>query len=189
MDENELIENLKKNNQQAYKELVSVYSERVYNTLLGIVQNIEDAEDLTQEVFISIFKSISNFKGESKLYTWIYRITVSTALEYLRKKKTKKRFAFITSIFSENKPTQEIKDFEHPGILLENKERAQILFSAIEKLPDKQKTAYILSKIENLSYEEISKILEISISSVESLLFRAKENLKKLLYSYYKDKL
>lgn len=187
MDENILIERLKENDNKAFKELVSSYSNKVYNTVLSIIQNKEDAEDITQDVFIEIYNSIANFKGESQLYTWIYRIVVTKSLEHLRKKKTKKRFAFITSIFNSDTESDSAVDFEHPGVLMENKERARILFSAIDKLPGKQKTAFILCKIEKLSYEEISKIMNSTIPSVESLLFRAKDNLRKLLYKYYKE--
>jgi len=188
LDENILIERLKENDGDAFKELVSLYSDRVYNTVLSIIQNKEDAEDITQDVFIEIFKSVSNFKGDSQLFSWIYRIAVTKSLEHLRKKKTKKRFAFISSIFTSEPEINTAVDFEHPGIILENKERAAVLFSAIDKLSEKQKAAFVLCKIEKLSYEEISKIMNTSVSSIESLIFRAKENLKKLLYNYYKDK-
>jgi RNA polymerase sigma-70 factor (ECF subfamily) len=79
----------------------------------------------------------------------------------------------------------EASHFHHPGVQLENKERATILFSAIDKLPENQKTAFILAKLEDLSYSEISEVMNISNSSVESLLFRAKQNLQKLLGAYY----
>jgi RNA polymerase sigma-70 factor (ECF subfamily) len=74
----------------------------VYNTVLGILQNAEDAEDVTQEAFIQVFESVSSFKGESKFSTWIYRIAVSKALDHIRKKKRKKRFAFIQSLYGKN---------------------------------------------------------------------------------------
>lgn len=185
-EEKELIKLLKEKNESSFKTLVNKYSDRVFNTVLSILQNNEDAEDITQDVFIEIFNSIKNFRGESKLYTWIYRISITKSLEYLKKKKRKKRFALLTSIFSEKEII--VKDFIHPGVLAENKERSAILFSAIDKLPDNQKIAFTLSYIENLSYKEISEIMKTTIPAVESLIHRAKIKLRKLLYKYYEKK-
>jgi len=185
LEEKEFLRELKKGNREAFREFVNAFSEKVYNTALSYLNNFEDAEDLTQEVFIEVYNSISKFRGESKLSTWIYRITINKSLDFLKRKKSKKRFAFITSIFSKEDTEEEIPDFEHPGVIMENKERAKILFSAMSKLPDSQKTAFMLNKIDGLSYKEISEIMDTSVSSVESLLFRAKENLRKLLNTYY----
>lgn len=168
------------------RELFNLYSGKVYNTVLNFLQNEQDAEDLTQEVFIEIFNSISVFNGKSGLYTWIYRIAVNKSLEHLRKRKAKKRFGSIISVFSGDDMNPALKDFSHPGVLLENKERVKILYTAIDKLPENQKSAYILSKFEELSYSEISNVMKISIPAVESLLVRAKENLKKNLTNFYK---
>ncbi len=170
-----------------FKNLYDEYARMVFNLCLKYLQNIEDAEDVTQEVFITVFKSIHQFKGESKISTWIYKIATTKSLEFIRMKKRKKRFAFFQSILSNEKGEINISNvhFHHPGIQLENKERSAILFIAIDKLPENQKTAYILCKLEELSYAEISEIMKVSISSVESLLFRAKQNLQKLLGDYY----
>lgn len=188
LEEKELIKKIIDGDRASFKELYDAFSSRVYNTTLGILQNAEDAEDTTQEVFVQIFKSINNFKQESSLSTWIYRITVNKAFEFVRGKKRKKRFALVRSIFS-NEETEEPVDFLHPGILAENRERGKILFRAIDRLSKKQKTAFILSKIENLSHKEICDIMDLSLSSVESLIFRAKENLKKDLYNFYMENL
>jgi RNA polymerase sigma factor (sigma-70 family) len=187
LGEREFISALKEGNASAYKELVSQYSGKVFNTSIGILQNAEDAEDITQEVFIEVFKSVHAFKGESKLSTWIYRITVIKALEFLRKKKRKKRFAIVQSLFGMESvlPETDMPHFYHPGVQLENKERSAILFKAIEQLVDKQKTAFILHKVEGLSYAEVAEIMKTTVPSVESLLFRAKQNLQKLLADYY----
>lgn len=188
MEEKILIEKIIASDRDAFKELYDTFSSKVYNTLIGILQNSEDAEDVTQEVFIQIFRAIGNFKQDSTLSTWIYRISINKAFEFLRSKKRKKRFAIVKSIF-EKEEVEEPVDFLHPGIITENKERSKILFKAINKLSEKQKTAFILSKIENLSHKEIREIMKLSLSSVESLIFRAKENLKKELYDFYKENL
>ena len=182
-----LTEKNKSESENAFKYVIDTYGHRVHNTVLSIIQNKEDAEDLTQEVFVEVYNSISKFKGDSQLYTWIYRIAVTKSLELLRKRKTKKRFAFVTSIFSNEEEELEIGDFNHPGIIAENSERAKILFAAINKLPENQRIAFTLSQFENLSYKEISEVMKLSVSSVESLIFRAKGNLKKSLKTYYES--
>lgn len=187
MDEYHHIHLLQQGDEHSFRKLVSDYASKVFNTSIGIIQNQHDAEDVTQEVFTEIFQSISKFKGESKLSTWIYRITVSKSLEFLRKKKRKKRFGFIQELFADDSSLIVVPDFYHPGVQLENKERAKILFAAIQKLPENQKTAFVLSKIEDLSYAEIADVMKTSLSSVESLLFRAKQNLQKLLGKYYTE--
>ena len=189
MTEALLISQLQEGNQKAFGYLVENFQDRVYNTCLGVLRNAEDAEDIAQEVFVEIHRSVQAFKAESKLSTWIYRICVTKSLDHLRSKKRKKRFGFVKSIFGENdnEPRFEIPDFVHPGVQLENQERAAYLFKAIEQLPENQKVAFTLNKIECLSYQEISEATEMSVSAVESLLFRAKQNLKKILTDYYEE--
>ncbi len=182
MDEQFLIERLKQGDEAAFKKIVETWQDMVYNTAIGILQNAEDAEDVSQEVFVQVFESVKSFKAEAKFSTWLYRITVSKALDHLRKKKRKKRFAYIQSIFGANNETVIDKpDFHHPGVTLDNKERATTLFKAINRLPENQKIAFTLHKLEGLSYQEISDIMKTSVSSVESLMHRAKNNLKRLL--------
>lgn len=186
MDEKQLITELQKGSQSAFRHLVESFQNKVFNTVLSIVQNNEEAEDVAQEVFIEIYESVGKFKGESKLSTWIYRIATTKALESHRKKKAVKRFAFLTSLFGENDEiVHHPVEFEHPGVVFENKERAKILFVHINQLPDNQKVAFTLCNVEGLSYQEISEVMQLSLSSVESLLFRAKTNLRKPLKDHY----
>ena len=187
MNEEHFIAQLKNGDEVAFAELIKQFGDKAFNTCLGLLQNTEDAEDTAQEVFVEVFQSIHQFKGESKLSTWIYRIAVTKSLEFLRKKNRKKRFAFVQSLFGMESilPNNDKAHFYHPGIQLENKERAAVLFKAIDKLPENQKTAFILHKIEDMSYAEIAEVMRVSLSSVESLQFRAKQNLQKLLGNYY----
>jgi len=183
-----LLEQLKQGDEAAFKKVVETWQDMVYNTALGIVQDPEDAEDVAQEVFLQVYQSIGSFKGESKLSTWLYRITITKSLDHERKKKRKKRSAIVKSLFGLNEASNiDPPDFHHPGVVLDNKESAAILFKAIAKLPDNQKIAFTLNKVEGLSYQEISEIMKTSVSSVESLLHRAKNNLKKFLADYYKS--
>ena len=171
-----------------FKTIVDTWQDMVYNTVLGILQNAEDAEDVSQEVFIQVYESLDTFKGESKLSTWLYRIAVSKSLDHLRRKKRKKRFAFVQSLFGKNDElVNDPPDFFHPGVSLENKENAAILFKAIAALPQNQNTAFVLSKVEGLSYREISEVMKTSEAAIDSLLHRAKTNLKKSLEDYYQQ--
>jgi RNA polymerase sigma-70 factor (ECF subfamily) len=188
LDEKELISGLTKGSEDAFRKLVDGYKDRVYNTSLGLLRNSEDAEDISQDVFIEVFRSIEKFRGESSLSTWIYRITVTKSFDAIRRKKRKKRLAFVTSVFgAKEDSSNEPVEFRHPGVDAENRELSGILFAAIEKLPQNQKIAFTLSKLEDLSYKEISDVMNVTVPAVESLLFRAKNNLKALLNNYYSD--
>lgn len=188
MNELELIQQLRAGDEGAFKSLVANYQDLVYNTAVGIVQNSEDAEDVAQEVFIQVYRSIDQFKGDARLSTWIYRITTTKALDHIRSRKRKKRFAFITSLFGPNDElVHEPVDFQHPGVTLDRKEQAALLFRMIEQLPENQKVAFTLHKTEELSYQEIADVMQLSVSAVESLLFRARQNLRKLLEKYYQQ--
>ncbi len=186
-DESELIKKLKLGDEKAFRILFDLYRSNVYNTAAGFLTNVNDAEDVTQEVFIQVFKSIKHFKENSKLSTWIYRITVTKSLDLLRKKKTKKRFAFIIDLFEneDNSKDEMFVNYEHPGVQTEKLELSKILFREIDKLPDNQRIAFILNKVEKLAYQEISEVMETSVPAVESLIFRAKSGLKKRLQKYY----
>jgi len=190
LTEQELISSLQEKSQTAFKTLVELYQDKVYNTCLSLLQNPEEAEEIAQDVFIEVYKSIDSFRGDAKLSTWLYRVATTKSLERIRKLKAKKRFAFLKSIGG-SKDEDEIQPatFVHPGIQLEQKEHAQALFSAINLLPDNQRAAFTLVKVEGLSYQEVGEVLEMSLSSIESLMFRARKNLQKLLENYYEKNL
>ena len=173
--------------QLQFQNIYNQYKILVYNVALKYVQNCEDAEEITQDVFIQVYDSIAGFNEKSSLKTWIYRITINKSLDYIKHKNSLKRF-FIFGKKSTNKT--EIADFstfEHPGIALENKENAAILFSAINELAENQKTAFILSKLDGLSNPEIADIMQVTISAVESLIFRAKKTLQEKLENKFEE--
>ncbi|MEL6863010.1 MAG: sigma-70 family RNA polymerase sigma factor [Bacteroidota bacterium] len=186
-----MITQLKAGSQSAFKVLIDQYQKRVLNTCLGFLPNRHDAEDLTQEVFIEVYRSAANFRGDSSLSTWIYRIAVTKSLEQIRKRKRKKRMAFFQSLIGLDSPQVQASatDMDHPGIKLEQKERAQTLYKAIDNLSQNQRIAFTLHKIEGMSYKEISEIMDVSLSSIESLIFRARKNLQKNLYTFYQKQM
>ncbi len=186
MEDNTLIAAIQSGNEAAFRQLVEHHQDRVVNTCYGYVHDAEDAEDLAQEVFIEVHRSVHQFRGDAKLSTWIYRIAVTKSLDHLRAKKRKKRFSslFRTSI-DDGAATALSDGAATPDQQLEDEQRKQILLHAIQQLPDQQQTAFTLSKYEDLSYKEIAEVMDTSVASVESLLFRAKKNLQKQLHDYY----
>ena len=186
MNQPELIVQLQQGDESAFTKLVDEWQDMVYNTALGIVQHADDADDITQEVFIQVYKSISSFKGDSKFSTWLYRITLGKALDHEKKKKRQKRFGFVQSLFGGGEDEQvHAVEFNHPGVQLEKKEKANELFNVLKLLPDNQRIAFTLHKLEGQSYREIAEIMNTSLYAVESLIGRAKTNLKKELNKYY----
>ncbi|MEJ7586009.1 MAG: RNA polymerase sigma factor [Ferruginibacter sp.] len=187
--EEALITELKRGDQSGFIKIMNQFQDMVYNTALGIVQNADDADDISQEVFVQVYLSINSFKGEAKLSTWLYRITITKALDHEKKKKRKKRFGFVQSLFaSQDNEQLHPVEFDHPGVQLEKKEKAAQLFKALKKLPDKQRVAFTLHKIEGQSYQEIAEILNTSLFAVESLMGRAKINLRKILHNHLQEK-
>lgn len=155
----------------------------MYNLALNYVQNTDDAAEITQDVFVIIHQSLEGFAARSALSTWVYRITINKCLDHLKAKKRRKRFAFLSSLFSDTtgELRQEVSHFEHPGVIMEQKEAVERIFRLMNELPDNQKTALILGKIEHKSQLEIAEIMNLSPKAVESLIQRAKNNLSKKL--------
>lgn len=165
---------------------MDTYSKSLFNLCLNIVTNTEDAEDIAQESFIQAYHSIDTFKEGSQIKTWLYRIAINKCYDHLRWKKRKKRFALLQPLFNKEDEAIEIpSNFQHPGIVLDNKETAKILYAALESLPDNQQTAFVLYEMEGMDYKQIAETLETSISAVESLLFRARASLRKKLENFY----
>ncbi len=175
-----------------FKSIYDQYHVMVYNVSLNYLQNVEDAEEITQDVFVQVHGSLHKFKNDSTLKTWIYRITINKSLDFIKHKNSKKRFFVFGKKSDAEVELQRVSHFEHPGILMENKENAALLFQAINQLPENQKTAFVLSKLDGLSNPEIAEVMELSISAVESLVFRAKSALKEKLSEkfeqYHKNK-
>jgi len=187
MDEKVLVQQLKRNEPGAFKAVVELYQDRVLNTCYRFLFNREDAEDVAQEVFIEVYRSISSFRAEAKLYTWIYHIAVTRSIDLLRKKKRKKRFAQMKSLLGMEEEGKELPALgkDDPLEKLEQEERMSILHEAINSLPENQRIAFTLSKCEGTGNKKIAEIMGVTLSSVESLMHRAKKNLEKKLYHYF----
>jgi RNA polymerase sigma factor (sigma-70 family) len=186
LNQADILERLKNGDSAVFADVVNLWQDMVYNTALGIVQNEEDAEDITQEVFVQVYESIGGFREEAKLSTWLYRITISKSLDMEKKKRRQKHGGLLKRIFEPTEAEAPVS-FDHPGVKLDNKENAAALFSAIRKLPEKQRLAFVLQKLESLSNEEIAQVLQMTVVAVDSLLARARTNLKSILQGYYEN--
>jgi len=187
MDIETLQQRLQRGDSEAFQEFVTHYRHRVINICYGFAHNREDAEDIAQEVFIEVYQSIEKFRGEAKLTTWIHRISVTKSLDFIRKKTRKKRFGKLRSIFGHDKEVEQLPApaSETPQKILEQQERARVLKQAVDSLAENQRIAITLHKYEGFSYKEVADIMNTSVSSVESLIHRAKKNLQKKLSGYY----
>jgi len=191
MDDKKLLNHIQNNKTTGFKLLVEEYQALVINTCYGFVHNRQDAEDIAQDVFIEVYRSLENFRGQSKLSTWLYRIAVNKSLNHIRDNKKNNWLKSLDILFDDDSNTKTLapNDAENnmPDKITENKETGSYIYQAINTLPDNQKIAFTLSKYEDLSYKEIADVMKLSISSVESLLFRAKKNLQKKLIEHYKN--
>lgn len=189
-DIDDLLLPLKEGLPGAFASLVERRKDRIYSICFHYLKDSHDADDATQDVFMKVHQSVSGFREDATLDTWLYRIAVTTSLDHLRRRKRKTPWKFTFSVGSEaarteekaeDRPAWDQVELFHPGLALEEKERAQALYAAIDSLPENQRTAVILHYIQGLKYQEISEIMATSFSSVESLLFRARKNLEKML--------
>lgn len=184
MSEQELIDELKSGNADAFRKIVFGYQQMVVRTAFAYLKNLNEAEDLAQEVFISVYENISKFRGESNLKTWIYRITINKSINEIRRLKWKQKLVKLENFFTSNE--DHFVDNVTPLKLLLDKQGEQAVDEAMAKLPQNQRTAFILHKYDDLSHQEISEIMQMSVSSIESLIFRAKQNLQKNLLNISK---
>ena len=186
MNEQELIEQLRQGNEPAFRWLVEHYRNRVFHTALTLLQDHKEAEDAAQETFIQVFESIRTFRQEATLSTWIYRIVTRKALDKIRRRKTRERLHKVLPWWMPEERKSDAAGFHHPGIEAENKEKAAVLFRAIDSLPEKQRLAFTLIKVQGMDYAAACEVMQQNIKAVESLITRAKLNLQKQLEAYYR---
>ena len=167
----------------------------VYNVVLSYVHNNEDAEEVVQDTLLAALKGIDRFKNESSLKTWVYSIAINKSKDVLKYKSRKKRIGHVISISrNEDSTLQDIQpvNFTHPGVELESKEKMDILFTAINQLPENQKQAIILARLDQMPMKQIAEVMGTTVKAVESMLSRARANLRSYLESegirIYKNK-
>lgn len=189
MEESSFIHKLRSRDRSAFNQLVEEYKDQIMSVCYGFLKDENDAEDLTQEVFVEVYRTISKFKEESTLYTWMYRIAVSKSLDELKKRRSLKRAAFF-----EKRVRSEAADLEmslkespdaSPEEALLQKQQQQFIHDCLEELPETQRIAFTLSQSDGVSYKEIAEIMDRSLSSIESLVHRSKKNLRNIMEANY----
>lgn len=191
MTDQQLIEKLKQKDQKAFKTLIDNYQSLVLNTCYNFLHNKDNAKDITQEVFIEVYLSIHKFKNEAKLSTWLYRISVNKSLNFIRDNKKHQIVKNIENLFTQDEQNNSkliiYNEQNDKNNDIKNK-RLILLRQAIANLKKNQRIAFTLHKYENLSYKEISEIMNLTLSSVEGLIHRAKINIQKKLINSIKKK-
>jgi RNA polymerase sigma-70 factor (ECF subfamily) len=184
MSDQELVKAIIRGENSAMRELISKYQDLVLNTCYKVLRSREDAEDIAQEVFIETYRSAAGLRYEADISHWLYRISLNKSINHIKKSQNIifRSLMQIEALFghdeAENMPLNLLSD-DHPVETLESAERRETLARAVASLPAMQQKAFILHHYEDLPYKEICNVLDLSLSSVESLLFRARANLKK----------
>lgn len=175
--------------QASLKELYDAYGQMIFSVALRMLQNRQDAEDVTQDVFFEAYKSLKHFRAESKFSTWLYRIAVNRSLNHQRKRKLERLLSLDFGGTEDDTESEGFPDRaeETPDAVIEKKETGQIVQEAINSLPNQQRIALLLHRYEELSYEEIAEIMGVTVASVESRLHRAKQTLAKKLLPLRKE--
>ena len=176
MKDSELLEAIASQDSKAFRQLVDRHQNRIIGLAYKFTRNGQDAEDIAQEVFLNIWKKAKKYRGESQVSTWIYRITVNTSLNYLRKHKRDK-----DAVSDEHLAGLPDSPASRPDTTFETETNKRIFYEALEKLPEKLRVPFVLNKIEGLSYKQVADTLKISLPNVESRIFRAKKNLQNIL--------
>ena len=181
MSEEELICRIIQGDQSAFEELFNRYQLKIINLTYAMLHNREEAEDLTQEVFLEIYRSINKFKGNSQLSTWIYRIAVNKTINQTKKNKLRRFFS------TEDSKAITVNSPEQSDWSIKEKQYTTYLHQAIEKLPTKQKKAFILYSYDQLAQKEIAEIMNCSLHSVEVLVHRARKSIQKYIETIDKE--
>ncbi len=189
MTDQDLIRGIIRRDPGVFREVVDRYQQTVIRTCYSLVHDQQDARDLAQDVFIEVLESAGRFRGEAQLSTWIYRIAVNKSLNHLRKMKRRQVFEATglrpPTEGGENIPEDPASGSASPDSGMEEKEMREALHHAVNRLPVNQRIAFTLHKYEELSYKDIAGVMNISLSSVESLMHRARINLQNILRHYY----
>ncbi len=187
MTDLEIVGQILRGDRNMYRLIVERYQPLVFRTCMGFLHNRDDADDLTQEVFIQAYQSIAKFKGDASFSTWLYRIAVNASLNKVRK--TSKSFLMqqIEVVFgSDKKKDPAISETDNPENILIGNEHKEWVTRALNSLPENQRTAIVLSNYDDLPQKEIAEIMNTTEGAVEALLQRAKANLRKKLSSFQK---
>ncbi|SMO77937.1 RNA polymerase sigma-70 factor, ECF subfamily [Saccharicrinis carchari] len=186
--EQDIVDRIIAGDMRAFELLVNNFKERVINICFSYTNNLTDAEDISQEVFIELFKSLKKFKGDAALSTWIFKIASNKSLDHIRKQNRIKRGAGLTTYMEDlknndwadgNKAVADSK--------LIDKQRKEWLYYGLSKLPKRQNEAFVLTQIEGMDQQAVSQIMGTSVKSIEALVARGRKKLKSVLAKQIKE--
>jgi len=169
----QLLLNARAGDEDSFRRLVETYTPRVFALVRNLVRSQSEAEDVTQEVFFKVHRKLDSFREDSTFYTWLYRVSVNTAHDWI--KKQRKERAIQVEDFGAMPLTD---DTDGPDESLRRRDLREEIREAMSRLPDSFRTILVLRELEGLRYEEISSVLQISKGTVESRIFRARAKLK-----------
>jgi RNA polymerase sigma-70 factor (ECF subfamily) len=189
MTDNEVIRLILQGDRDKFRIFVEKYTSMVFRTCLGFLHDKDDADDLTQDIFIQTYQSLHSFKGEATFSTWIYRIAINASLNKVRKNSGNPILNRLDILFGSGKEKEislPVYETENPESILIRQEHNKWVQDALDSLPENQRTALVLSKYDDLSQKEIAEIMRTTEGAVEALIQRAKTNLRLKLSSSYK---
>ena len=172
-----LVERAQGGDQRAFDLLVSKYQRKLSRLLSRFIRDAAEVEDVCQEAFIKAFRALPSFRGDSAFYTWLYRIGINTAKNYLvsQGRRAPTRTEFDAEEAESFEDASQLRDINTPESLFLSKQIGQTVNAAMDSLPDELKTAIVLREIDGLSYEEIAEQMDCPIGTVRSRIFRARE--------------
>lgn len=184
-----LIERFRKGSIEAYEELISRYEAKVYNLAMRFTRNQEDAEEVLNDVFTTIYQKVEGFQGKSAFSSWLYRIIVNAAFMKLRKRRQNNTIAIedLSPGIRQNSIERDPNIGSRSDLLSMNRELRETLEAAINRLPDQYRAVFVLRDVDGLSNQEVGEILELSIPAVKSRLHRSRLMLRRKLQRYYDD--
>ncbi|MBN1348990.1 RNA polymerase sigma factor [candidate division KSB1 bacterium] len=173
----------------SFPQLVDDYKDMIYRVCLRLLKNQQDAEDIAQDAFIKAFNHLSEFRAESDVSTWLYRIAVNLSLNHLRRRKRQRWLFLEFNDSDENASYADLPspDSQQPDNIYERNEMQRLLNRAIDSLPESQRAPFILHKLEGLTNQKIAEIMNSSVSSVESRIHRAKRKIQKYFFKYVEE--
>ncbi len=188
IDDAVLVERCRQGDSAAMERLILKYQNRIYNVILRMCRNTDDAAELTQETFVKIIEKINEFEGRSSFYTWAFRIAVNLTLNYCQRSVRLKHKSLDTEDDEHNRQARrELKEFltdescPDPAVVTQNKELCEIVVQSLMKLDDEHRAVLVLRDIEGMKYARIAEVLDIELGTVKSRLSRARSNLRKIM--------
>lgn len=193
IDDDVLVQQCRQGDSAAMERLIYKYQNRIYNTILKICANPDDAAELTQDTFVKVIENIDKFEGRSSFYTWAFRIAMNLTLNYC-KRSSKLTFTSLETERKENnwRPKQILKEFlrndasPDPAIVAQNRELCDLVQKALMKLDDTRRTVIVLRDIEGMNYAQIAMVLELELGTVKSRISRARNNLREIFEGFLK---